>query len=899
MTTILPDLPTDRANAPPEDTTLKTLIYVNKTIPTTAISLVNTRSNCVTATKLLLGEHLVTLVSSYAPPKQAHKLEDLRPLLHPQTPQSPNSHILVAMDCNLHHALWNPPTYPHTHREADNLILTMSTASLDLRSECGVPTFYPPNPNHANTKVDLTWVSPLLFDWTTLCKTDTEQTHSHLSDHAGIITEFSLPGPVPVTNRMYRRWKTFDPTAFKEKLKHTLAASSTALGLLPATQQDLDEQADLLTGAVTSALDATLPKISARPNTKRWWDAETLNPLESKAHQLRRASQRHRTAQALKAYTEASNAYREAIVIAKRSHWNNFLASLNPSTLFTASKYSTKEHTVTSLPVPPLKPPDGTLKGDPPEQAELLFRGTSAPTIACNLDDVSQAPLPPTPLDPFTPADVEAVIAALLPDKAPGSDKVTNRVIKAGGKTLSTHLLRVANSCLQLGLYPLSWKQARTIILRKPHKPDYADPSSYRPIALLSCLSKVIEALIANRMKTQAESTGILPSGHYGGRPQRSTEDALTHLTTWTKNHWARGKFVGALFVDVKAAFPTVNPTCLADTLTKQGFAPGIVRLILAYLTSRSTTIMFGDFESLPKPLPIGLPQGSPLSVILYILYNSSLLMQAGDMPDTSSLGFVDDVAFLTADRSLNTVCNRLQILANRELAWGSRHGAAFDQKKSQWLLLTRRQLPADLPRLCLGAETLTPQEAVKWLGVTLDRRLTFASHGRDLEKKGTRVVLQLARLARTGWGIPLSQCVQLTSSLIHSRTDYAACIWYRHSENTAAVKAIQRIDNNAQRFTLGVFRSHPLVFLKNDTASPAAILCLNSKTEKSFARMLSLPTSNPAAALIRTAATKPRTSHKAGVHCALLAPSSTLRGLSCPVESIAYVDTLPPLTPA
>lgn len=188
--------------------------------------------------------------------------------------------------------------------------------------------------------------------------------------------------------------------------------------------------------------------------------------------------------------------------------------------------------------------------------------------------------------------------------------------------------------------------------------------------------------------------------------------------------------------------------------------------------------------------------------------------------------------------------------------------------------------------------ETLT-QTQVKWLGVTLDSKLTFAQQGRAIEKKGTRTVLQLARLARTGWGIPLSQCLQLTSSLVHSRTDYAACVWHRHAENTAAVKAIQRIDNAAQRFSLGVFRTHPLVFLKHDTASAPALTRLNAKVEHAFARILSLPTTNPAAQLVRHARSKPRKAHKTGAHCAFQSGTSTLSRIEGPLETISYANTL------
>lgn len=140
-------------------------------------------------------------------------------------------------------------------------------------------------------------------------------------------------------------------------------------------------------------------------------------------------------------------------------------------------------------------------------------------------------------------------------------------------------------------------------------------------------------------------------------------------------------------------------------------------------------------------------------------------------------------------------------MLANRELAWVSRHGTAFEQKKSQWVILTRRPLPPNLPSITLGTQALLPQSQVKWLGVILNQQLNFSAHVRALEKIGTRVVLQLERLARKGWGIPLAQCLQLTSSLVHFRTDYALGLWHCHAVNTAVLKAIQRIDNKANVF--------------------------------------------------------------------------------------------------
>lgn len=190
---------------------------------------------------------------------------------------------------------------------------------------------------------------------------------------------------------------------------------------------------------------------------------------------------------------------------------------------------------------------------------------------------------------------------------------------------------------------------------------------------------------------------------------------------------------MGALFVDVRALFPKANPLSLVDTLNRQVFCPSLTNLISSYLQGRLTAIAFGYYESFPEALSIGLAQGSPLSVILYILYNASLLTQASDMQDTSALGFIDDMVFITADKSLKTVRRRLQILANRELRWGSRHGAAFNQEKSQWMILTHRTLADQLPILTLGGETLQPQTQVKWLGVIINSKLNFPAHGKSL----------------------------------------------------------------------------------------------------------------------------------------------------------------------
>lgn len=192
--------------------------------------------------------------------------------------------------------------------------------------------------------------------------------------------------------------------------------------------------------------------------------------------------------------------------------------------------------------------------------------------IPCDLSNIS--PLPPrAPTTPqYSAEDIQATVKKLKLGKAPGADGITNQAIKNGPDVLATALAGLLNVCIEAGCYPSCWKQAKTGILNKTGKPDYTNASAYLPIALISCLRKVLEATLATTMKHFSKTQGILREGHYGGRAQRSTTDALLHLAISTKNQWAKGNTVGTLFVDVKAVFPTVNPTRLCYTLNQMGF---------------------------------------------------------------------------------------------------------------------------------------------------------------------------------------------------------------------------------------------------------------------------------------------------------------------------------------
>lgn len=151
------------------------------------------------------------------------------------------------------------------------------------------------------------------------------------------------------------------------------------------------------------------------------------------------------------------------------------------------------------------------------------------------------------------------------------------------------------------------------------------------------------------------------------------------------------------------------------------------------------------------------------------------------------------------------------------------------------------------------------------------------------LRNKGTFLTHQLAFPARTGWGISLNQCMQLISSLIHSRKNHPTCL-HRHSNNSATVKAIQRIDNAAQSFALELFKTHLMIFLKHNTKTQPALSRLDAKLEKAVVCVLSLPDNNPEADLAKWANTTAGSSP-------LQAPTPTLATMNFPIETMSFAE--------
>ena len=237
-----------------------------------------------------------------------------------------------------------------------------------------------------------------------------------------------------------------------------------------------------------------------------------------------------------------------------------------------------------------------------------------------------------------------------------GLDRIPNLVlIIIADKALNT-LLRLYQAYLSLNIQPRAFKQAITVPIRKTRKENYIDPKSFRPIALLNTLEKVLESIILERLQYTAETYSLLLGTQIGARRMRSIDTALQLITE--KIYRIQGankkRVASLLYLDIFTVFDRVSHKRLIHNLRKRYILALLINQISDFLRDRETTIKINDFILESSSVFIGILQGFLLSLILYLFYRANLLDLCDDIKlYISGIEFIDNANILIYSYSI------------------------------------------------------------------------------------------------------------------------------------------------------------------------------------------------------------------------------------------------------
>ena len=341
-------------------------------------------------------------------------------------------------------------------------------------------------------------------------------------------------------------------------------------------------------------------------------------------------------------------------------------------------------------------------------------------------------------LQQVTVEEVRKLIDGLPSRRAPGHDLVTNAFLKLNRDNLVPWLVHFFNGCLRLCCLPTDCKFAKTVAVPKP-KGSLSDPGNWRPIALLSSISKLLERVIVNRITKLNKRKRWIPFMQFGAEGQCTTK-ALQSLTNQVWHGWSlprkHRKRSSILCFDIEGAYNDVDRATLLRILIRKGLPLWIIKWIASFLSNRSTTLELPGHKTEPKFfVNIGVPQGSPLSPILFLLFVSPILEEfigEHDLGTKVTVGsYVDDMYLLVTSESYENNCLLIDEYFSRIKAWAVRLGITFKPSKFEFMHFKQGRTKRDRGIRCLPKidDVSKREDVLRILGLQIEMGLNREAH--------------------------------------------------------------------------------------------------------------------------------------------------------------------------
>ena len=307
-------------------------------------------------------------------------------------------------------------------------------------------------------------------------------------------------------------------------------------------------------------------------------------------------------------------------------------------------------------------------------------------------------------------------------------DGLDTKILRLAAPLITNTLTYVFSLCIMKITFPTAFKMAKVIPLYESG--DSANPSNYRPISIVSVLSKPLEKHINKHLLMHLDKYNLLHPNQSGFRKKHSCQTALTSLVDQWLTNIHNDEFNGVIFIDLKKkAFDVISHSLLLKKLALYGMSDYAMELFRSYLNNRQQCVNVGTRKSSLSTLMYGIPQGSVLGPILFSLYISDLSLYITALCEL----FADDTSLHNHHTDLNILHTSLQNCIDKLIDWTEMNHMVLHPDKIKFMLITTRQkrqnIVSYLPPLTAKDNIIEEVQNHRVLGVTIDNNLAWTPH--------------------------------------------------------------------------------------------------------------------------------------------------------------------------
>lgn len=724
------------------------------------------------------AEKSFILINVYIPGDALPTAEHWNRILDPLLNLGPR--VLIMGDFNARSPAWRDTGYNVNGKSLEEALPTLDTIILNNDH----PTRVAERAGDADSSIDLTLVTPsILLDlrWKLLPLMG--------SDHRPVLLHV-MTGQ---SNQVPARKQRF----------HYSAKDRTVIGKIRK-----------------SVRETRKPSSRSRKQEPAWMTQEVKDAWCKKMRRSKEYTRSKRRAhdqaviQECKALFDAAAAeYQDVAACAKQDHWDNFCSECDPNDPAVPSNFwrlakamKGMERADNPCPQQIMGDDDEPLRTDEEKGKAFLQRykrqlqpdGIQTVERAKNKISEKLKDTQGEDVDEVTLEELETTLRGIGKDSAPGPDRVRYSSLKSMSPDDKTKLLEVINESLTTGTVRKDLRDCCMAILPKPMK-DHSRLKGYRIITMANVWVKIIEKIAAQRLSRDLEGRGCLSSRVGGARPGRTTTSNIEAVLHDIQQGMQEKQHTAVALFDLEDAYNKVDVGILVDKLLGMDVSLVMVRWILAMLDARTCQMRFGKWSSDFFEVSSGLPQGSPLSSILFNVYTADLV-EATATNGASPYSYVDDVIISKTDKTPEGAVEGLQAATDTFDKWVEDNRMSAQPDKGCWMIASRGYFKPEQFILTFRGAVVPQQPSVIYLGTMMDRRMSMSLHVEHLAKKATKS-LGLLRFAASQ-NVRQKSLFQLMRATVSSRMEYGLHLCLCASQQS--LTKLQRVQNQAMRVVTG-----------------------------------------------------------------------------------------------